>query len=161
MKTTLLLLCLLVAIPAFGQVPGKFGAGFMFGEPTGIAWKYRMSQMNAVDGAIGFSPYDRYRLHVDYLWQSYPFHEPRLGLHYGVGAAIGFGRTSYVVYSGRFAYSVSDNRDIDFAARVPVGLFYQIPRSPVDLFVEVAPMLIFAPAGGIGIDGGLGARFYF
>ena len=161
MKTTLLVLSLLLAGEASGQSQGKFGAGFIFGEPTGIAWKYRISQSNAVDGAIGFSPYDRYRLHMDYLWQSYPFSEPRLSVHYGVGAAVGFGRSGYVVYRGRFAYFVSDDQDIGFAARVPVGLSYQIPRSPVDLFVEVAPMVIFAPNGGIGIDGGLGARFYF
>ncbi|MBI1807688.1 MAG: DUF3996 domain-containing protein [Ignavibacteria bacterium] len=138
---------------------GKFGAGFVFGEPTGFAWKYRLSQNNALDGALGFSPFDRYRLHVDYLWQAYPFHEQRLSLHYGVGAVIGFGRTQYVVVNGRYSYFLRD-QEMGFAARVPVGLSYEIPRSPIDLFVEVAPLMIFAPGTGVGIDAGLGVRFY-
>lgn len=149
----LIFILLGVATVQRAEAQGKFGAGFVFGEPTGIAWKYRISQLNALDGALGFSPFDRYRMHVDYLWHSTPFQEQRLVLHYGVGAAIGFGR-------GKYSYFLRD-QEIGFAARVPIGLSYLIPRSPVDLFIEVAPMMIFTPNTGVGIDGGLGARFYF
>lgn len=143
--------------PAYAQ--GKFGAGFVFGEPTGIAWKYRINQANALDGAVGFSPFDRYRVHVDYLWQSYPFHEQRLALHYGIGAAIGFGRTQYVVVNGRYNYFLRD-QEVGFAARIPVGLSYTVPRSPIDLFLEAAPLMIFSPGTGVALDAGLGVRFF-
>jgi hypothetical protein len=162
MKRTLslTLLVLLFSVQDQLQAQGNFGAGFIFGDPTGISWNYRLSRENAIDGGIGFSPFDRYRIHADYLWRATPFHDQRIGLHYGIGAIAGFGSTHYVTYQGRYAY-VLRNEEIGFAARVPVGLSYQFPRSPVELVVELAPMVIFAPASGIGVDAGLGVRFYF
>ncbi len=143
--------------PANAQ--GKFGIGFGFGEPTGISWKYRINESNAIDGGIGFAPYNDFRFHVDYLWQSYPFHERQLSLYYGVGAIVGSGRDGYYVpYRGGYLFT----RDqIGFAARVPVGLAYLIPRSPLDLYFEVAPMVIFTPVSDFSADGDLGIRFYF
>jgi hypothetical protein len=162
MKYSLLLpiLALLLCVGELLHAQGKFGAGFIFGEPTGISWNYRLSRENAIDGAIGFSPFDRYRIHVDYLWRATPFRDERVGLHYGLGAVAGFGSTHYVTYQGRYSYILRDE-EIGFAARVPVGLSYQFPRSPVELVVELAPMVIFAPVSGVGVDAGLGARFYF
>jgi hypothetical protein len=138
---------------------GRFGIGFVVGEPTGVSWKYRMDNGRAVDGALGFSPFDRYRVHVDYLWHSLPFNERNLQLHYGIGGAIGFGRTEYVVISGRRAY-LFRNQDVGLGVRGVVGLTYNIPRSPLDVFVELAPMMILAPGTGLGFDGGLGVRIY-
>jgi len=153
------LLCVLLlfaSAAAMGQ--GKFGVGFVLGEPTGVAWKYNMNSTNAFDGAIGFSPFDRYRAHVDYLWQTYPFNEQRLALHYGVGAAMGFGRTEYIAASnGR--YFLRDD-DLGFAVRGVIGLNYRVPESPVDLFFEVAPLIVLTPTGGTGADVGLGVRLY-
>ncbi len=143
--------------PASAQ--GKFGVGFGFGEPTGISWKYRINESNAVDGGIGFSPYNDFRFHVDYLWQAYPFTERHLSLYYGVGAVVGSGRNGYYVpYRGGYLFT---RDEIGFAARVPVGLSYLIPRSPLDLYVEFAPMVIFTPASDFAADGALGIRFYF
>lgn len=158
-----ILACVVVAlimISPGAAAQGKFGFGFIVGEPTGIAWKYRINQTNAIDGAIGFSPYDRYRFHIDYLWHSYPFSEQNLALHYGVGAAMGFGRTEYVVVDRRNTYFLR-SRELGFGARGVLGLTYAIPRSPVDLFFEMAPIFIFTPdPPGAGIDVGLGVRVY-
>ncbi len=154
----ILLGLVLGAEPASAQ--GRFGAGFVFGAPTGFAWKYRINQSNAIDGGLGFSPYDQWRLHVDYLWNSYPFREQGLSVFYGIGAAVGFGRTGYFYVARNGAYFY-DNRDVGAAARIPVGLGYLIPRSPLEIYMEVAPLLVFAPVGGVDVDAGLGARFYF
>src|SRR5258706_6272173 len=155
----LLILSIAASSPVLAQ-GGRFGAGFVFGEPTGIAWKYQISDRNAVDGSIGFSPYDRYRINVDYLWQSYPFNEPRLALHYGVGGALGFGRTDYLFVDGRNTY-LFRTQDLGFGVRGVVGMTYLVPRTPMDLFLEVAPLMILAPGTGMGVDAGFGARFYF
>lgn len=142
--------------PAHAQ--GRFGFGFILGEPTGLSWKYRMDRANALDGAIGFSPYDRFRVHVDYLWNARPFSDPNFSLHYGLGAAFGFGRTEYVARKGKDYFIRS--QDLGFGLRAPFGIDYLIPRSPVELFFELAPIFIFAPGTGVGIDFGLGVRFY-
>ncbi len=141
------------------KAQGQFGFGFIFGEPTGVAWKYRISHIHAIDGAIGFSPFDRFRMHVDYLWQSYPFDDQRLALHYGLGAAVGFGRDEVLAFREGDTF-VLQNQDLGFGARTVIGLTYMIPRSPVDLFLEAAPVFILAPDAGMGIDVGLGVRVY-
>jgi len=143
---------------AGARAQGMFGFGLVVGEPTGLAWKYKINHLNAVDGAIGFSPTSRFRLHVDYLWQAYPFEEQHLAVHYGLGAAFGFGRPGYFTYDDN-AYPFR-NGDLGFGVRAVVGLTYTIPRSPVDTFFEMAPLIVAAPGPGFGIDVGLGIRVY-
>jgi hypothetical protein len=152
-----LLLCTALCSAQEMQQGGKFGAGFVIGEPTGIAWKYRINQINAVDGAIGFSPYNAYRVHVDYLWQSYPFSEQNLAMHYGIGAAFGSAGTAYSNRSG----VLFRDRELGFGVRGVIGLNYLIRNSPVDLFFELAPLIVLTPNSASGIDLGFGARVYF
>jgi hypothetical protein len=141
------------------QTREGFGVGFILGEPTGLSWKYGISRTNALDGAIGFAPGDRFRIHVDYLWEAHPFTEPALSLHYGLGGAIGFGQTWFVEHGHHDGYWVT-RQDLGLALRVPFGIDYAIPRAPVELFFELAPLLILAPDAGAGVDVGIGVRFY-
>ena len=153
----LILLCLLSA--GTSSAEGKFGIGVVFGEPTGVAWKYRINYINAIDGSIGFSPYDRARVNIDFLWHSHPFNGGQLALHYGVGSAFGFGRTDFIAVRGNDGYFLR-RQELGFGVRAVIGLTYDIPRSPVDLFFELAPILVLTPGTGMGIDVGVGARIY-
>jgi len=150
---------LVVASSGTLNAQGKFGLGFIFGDPTGFSWKYKISGTNAIDGVVGFSPFNRFRVHVDYLWNARSFSDPNFLLYYGVGGELGFGRTEYVVYRGRYAY-FDRYEPMSFGARGVVGISYSIPRSPVELMLEAAPILVVAPVGGIGIDAGVGVRVY-
>jgi hypothetical protein len=160
-KTILLVLLLVVGSSAgiAQNRGGTFGFGFILGEPTGLAWKYKISHLNALDGVIGVSPGDRFRIHVDYLWNAYPFHDPNFSLHYGIGAVIGFGQTWFVEHGHGDGYWAGTT-DLGFGVRVPFGIDYAIPRSPVELFFELAPIVIFTPGTGVAIDVGIGVRFY-
>jgi hypothetical protein len=142
---------------AHAQPQGKFGAGFIVGEPVGISWKYRTSYTNAFDGALGFLPDHGYRVHVDYLWQSYPFDEQNLAVHYGAGMAVGSGRSAYFNNNGTFFR----NQEVGFGLRGVLGLNYLIRKTPLDLFVEFAPLIVLTPNSGSGVDLGFGARVYF
>jgi len=133
--------------PQYAQ--GRMGIGFVLGEPTGIAWKYRIDPAHAVDGAIGISPYNQFRMHVDYLWQSRPFEERNLAVHYGAGVALGSGRTYF------------SSREVGFGIRGVVGLNYLIRNTPLDLFLEAAPIIVLTPTSDMGADVGFGARVYF
>jgi len=144
---------------SFSQPRGNFGIGFVFGDPTGFAWKYRLENTNSVDGVIGFSPFDRFRLHVDYLWESRPFSERNLSLHYGPGAVVGFGRTQYIVYNSGNGYFLR-NEEVGFGLRGVIGITYLVKRTPLDVFFEIAPLIVFAPHTGSGIDLSFGGRFY-
>jgi hypothetical protein len=154
--TTAFLLAAIVP-PGPLRAEGRTGIGIVFGEPTGVAWKYTIDPDHALDGAIGLTPYDRFRIHVDYLWESYPFENGNLLLHYGAGGAIGF-RETELRRDGR-SYLVSES-GVGFGVRAVLGLTYRIPRAPVDLFLEVAPVIVLAPGAGIGFDAGFGARVY-
>jgi len=132
------------------QTYGKFGAGFMVGEPTGISWKYRFSHANALEGAIGFLPDNGYRANFDYLWHTHPFSNDRFGVDYGAGIALGPGRTIE-----------SRGQDIGFGVRGVAGLNFLIPNAPLDLFMEAAPIMILSPTSKLGVDAGFGMRMYF
>ena len=157
--SAVLFLVMMVGMTGGARAQGKLGVGVILGEPTGIAWKYRLGGDEAVDGAIGLSTPDRYRFHIDYLWEKRSFEEEHLRLHYGVGMAFGVGDAEYVALERGGTY-VLEQRDLGFGVRGVVGLTYDIPRSPFDAFAEVAPLVILTPAGGFGIDAAIGVRVY-
>ncbi len=140
------------------QAQGRFGFGFVLGEPTGLSFKYRIDRSQAIDGAIGFSPYDHFRIHADYLWLSRPFRDQDFVLHYGVGAVMGFGNTEFWDRRGN-VYFVR-NTDLGFGVRGVFGINYEIPRSPVEVYLELGPVIVLAPGTGVGLDAGVGVRFY-
>jgi hypothetical protein len=156
-SVALLGLLLFAVSPARSQ--GNFGVGLVIGEPTGIAWTYKMTPTNSLSGGIGTTRFDRYRFHADYLWTTHPFTQQRLGLHYGLGAVLGVGPRSYVVVDGQREYLYSDG-DPGFGIRGVAGLNYTIPDTPLDVFLEAGPLVVLAPATSTGVDVGFGMRVY-
>jgi hypothetical protein len=45
--------------------------------------------------------------------------------------------------------------------RIPFGLSYEFERTPIELFLEVVPMIDLIPATEIGMAGAVGFRYYF
>ncbi|MCC6397837.1 MAG: hypothetical protein IT282_12530 [Bacteroidetes bacterium] len=156
------LLCVAVAVVALapvGRAQERFGIGLMIGDPSGISWKYHLRSANALSGLVGFSPFDRFRIHVDYLWEARPFDQPSLSLWYGVGGAVGFGRAQYLVKHNRDTY-VTRTASMGVGIRMVGAFNFAVPRSPVELGLELAPILIIGPDTGVGVDGGIYVRFY-
>jgi hypothetical protein len=140
------------------RAQGNFGFGFVLGEPTGLAWKYKMDHTHAIAGALGILPGEHVRLNVDVLWHTYVRDSPSLAVHYGPGILVGVGHRRVYRFSDG-SYGVSDDGGT-VGFRMVVGLTYTIPRSPVDLFFEAAPALLLASPSGMAVDFGLGARVY-
>jgi len=159
LASAVLILVMVVGMADGARAQGKLGVGVILGEPTGIAWKYRLGGGEAVDGAVGLSPADRVRFHLDYLWEKRSFEQENLRLHYGVGLAFGVGDAEYVSIQRGDTY-VLEERTLGFGLRGVVGLTYDFPRSPFDAFAEIAPLVILTPAGGFGIDAAIGVRVY-
>ena len=81
----------------------------------------------------------------DYVWHSFNLinvSSGRLPLYYGIG--------------GRMILS----DDPLVGVRIPVGLNYQF-ASPMDLFVEIVPILDLIPSTDFNLGGGVGVRFWF
>jgi hypothetical protein len=149
---TLALLMLLAgaaALPTAARAQANgFGLGVILGEPTGFSFKGWTGPTTAIDAALAWSFVDEttFHVHIDYLWHNETItKKPSMPVYYGFGGRIKTG-------------GHSDDR---IGLRIVGGLAYYIPDTPVDLFVEIAPILDFAPSTDFSINGGLGARYFF
>ena len=145
-KTIIIALLGLFSLGIAAQDSG-FGAGVIFGEPTGLSLKSWMSSKTAVDAAVTWSAVDDFLyIHADFLIHNFNIidvSDGQLPLYFGLGAKVGFGQ------------------DVIFGARIPIGLDYMFSGAPIDIFVEIVPGLTLLPEPGFDIDGGIGIRYWF
>jgi hypothetical protein len=125
-----------------------FGLGIILGEPTGVSAKLWTSGENAFDfaAAWSFQGEGNLLLQADYVWHIFrliPVESGRLPFYVGVGTEVIF----------------SDNPVL--GVRVPLGLDYLFANAPVDIFVELVPILRLAPSTDFDFAGGIGARYWF
>ncbi len=125
-----------------------FGLGIILGEPTGLSAKLWTGSENAFDfaAAWSFKGDGNLLLQVDYVWHSFNLinvSSGRLPLYYGIG--------------GRAILS----DDPVVGVRIPVGLDYQFADAPIDIFLELAPILDLVPETDFDLGGGIGVRFWF
>jgi len=149
----------IISKPLSAQDRG-FGLGFVIGEPTGLSAKLWTSRENAFDFGLGWSiggdrisnfnntrSGSRIHFHMDYLWHSFNAirAQERFPLYYGIG--------------GRF--NSGGGYDSSFGVRGVFGITWLPRATPLDVFLEVVPVLQLTQSTGFGIDAGLGMRFYF
>lgn len=141
---------------------GSLGFGLILGEPTGLTLKGSLGGDNSWDAGLGASWFGRLRIHGDYLWSANVFNSSKAGMYFGVGGAIGFGRGGGVLYRGRGGewYYRNDDEGVALGARGVVGLNFMPFSSPVELFMELAPIIGLIPNTGVGWDGAAGIRYY-
>ncbi len=136
----------------FSPSQGRFGIGVVFGEPTGLTGKYWLTGSTAIDGSLGYSFFDRFRMNIDYLvHDNKAFEAPEFSLYYGIGGSI-LGGEGYVTRSRVGTFGIG--------ARGVLGGTYLFPRAPLDVFLEIAPVVVLAPPVGLAIDLNLGIRVY-
>jgi hypothetical protein len=143
----IILIFILIQFNSHAQDRG-FGLGIILGEPTGVSGKLWTSGTNAFDfgAAWSFSGDGNLLLQADYVWHIFrliPVPEGKLPFYVGVGGRVVF----------------SDNAKI--GVRVPLGLDYMFSNAPVDIFVELVPILNLAPSTDFDFNGGIGARYWF
>lgn len=126
------------------------GIGVMFGEPTGLSFKGWISERSAIDGGLGWSFVNdgSIHLHVDYLYHFYNvFDTPNIPLYLGVGGRIKM-------------QNKERNNDTRIGIRIPFGISFQFTDAPVDIFLEIAPILDLSPKSEGSVNGALGVRLY-
>ena len=125
-----------------------FGLGVILGEPTGLSGKYWVSGSNAIDAGMAWSfrKPGFLHLHADYLWH-FPLHTrevERFVLYAGVGGRLGVRETKPLL-----------------GIRIAGGFAYWPKNTPLDIFIEFAPVVDLAPATELSANGGVGIRFFF
>jgi hypothetical protein len=138
--------CLVAAAnPLWAQQAGDIGAGVVVGNPTGGTAKYWFDGSQAVDVGLGFST--RLTAYSDYLWHAWSIlpqpAQGKLSLYFGVGA------------------QVRAFNNAEFGIRTVAGVSYWLPRAPVEIFAELVPVFRLTPGTSVGLDGGVGARYYW
>lgn len=151
MKNILLKIVFIITIisgTVFAQSYG-FGLGIILGEPTGISAKYWTTGSTAFDFGLGYSlkKNSRLHLHADYLFHVNNLFNTteNISLYYGPGARL------RLVESG----------DSRLGFRFDVGLVWVPRNSPIDVFLEIAPLLDIIPSTDFTVNGGVGVRYFF
>jgi hypothetical protein len=155
----MLLLIAFAVKPAIAQDRG-FGIGLILGEPTGISAKLWTSQNNAFDFGLGvglggdrikyqgnYNNGSRLHFHMDYLWHAFNVisSTERFPLYYGVG--------------GRF--NSGGGYDGSLGLRGVFGIAWLPRATPIDVFLELVPVFQVTPLTGLGMNAGLGIRYFF
>jgi hypothetical protein len=151
MKSTLvkiIFVLLVFSATSLAQTKG-FGLGIMVGEPTGISAKYWTTSNNAFDFGLGYSflRNSRFHLHGDYLFHAKNIFNTteNISLYYGPGARL----------------RVVENDKSRLGIRFNVGLVWIPKNAPVDVFIEIAPLLDVIPETNFSVNGGIGVRYFF
>lgn len=152
MKKIICLAFFLTAVFSFSQDKG-FGVGIIVGEPTGFSLKGWLTKTSAIDAGLAWSFVNEGSLHVhaDYLFHFYNVFNVssgKLPIYVGVGGRIKIKNNK-------------NNSDERIGIRVPVGLDYMFADAPIDVFLEIAPIIDLTPKTDISVNGGVGVRFFF
>jgi hypothetical protein len=149
-----------IIIHGYSQDTG-FGIGIIIGEPTGISAKLWMTGTSALDLGAAWSFLTeesegienqgdsslRLAFHLDYLFHFLDLFEIPGG---NIAAYIGGGGRIKILDNG-----------IILGARVPLGLDYFIGKIPIDVFIELVPVMELYPATRVSGNGGIGIRYFF
>jgi hypothetical protein len=160
-RYAIIVCCLFFAFQGSEAQTRRFGLGVIIGEPAGISAKLWTSTYTAFDFGLGWSMggdrmgrYDYYyngtnrvHVHMDYLWHSFDaiHSSERFPLFYGIGVRMNNGA----------------GYDASAAIRGVVGIAWLPREAPIDIFLELVPMLQLSPASNFGIDAGVGVRYFF
>lgn len=162
-KPSALALALLTASVSTAQSSG-FGAGIILGEPTGISVKGWIGNDRAIDGAVAWSLRDRayLSLHADLLFHNMELiklGKGRMPLYYGPGLRLRSWNGDRYWDHGR--WHRYDGSRTSLGVRFPVGLAYLPDKAPVDIFLELVPVLDLLPGTSFDVSGAIGARYWF
>ena len=149
MRNLIILLAVLLFFPSTASAQRDLGVGFMLGEPTGLSAKLWVNESNAFDAGLAwsFSNDASVQIHADYLYHRVHFFdkddfEGRIPVYFGIG--------------GRMIL----NDDSRLGVRFPIGVGRTLVRFPVELFLEVVPIMDLAPDTDFAINGAIGFRYY-
>ncbi len=126
----------------------KIGAGIIVGEPTGLSFKYWLTEKTALDAGFAWSFVDEnaFQIQADYLIHNFNLikvSKGKLPFYFGIG--------------GRLKFST----DVILGVRVPLGLAYIFADEPIDVFLEIVPILDLLPKTDFTIGAAIGGRYFF
>ncbi len=137
----------------------RLGVGAMIGTPTAIDAKYWIDNVQALEGAIGWSrggyppnrdvvPSNDVRTLIQ---ANYMLHNSDL---------LGLGTQFPLGYGVGARYAAGGSVDASVSAMAVGSLSYIPAGAPIDVFIQVAPLLQLSPSTDFAFEAGVGARYY-
>ena len=150
-KIPIVVLLLIFSMITLSKAQDKgFGGGILIGEPTGLSGKYWLDDSRALDFGLGSSfvhTYTALSLHGDLIFHNFDIinSQFRLPVYYGFGVRI----------------HLNDKGGNTFGARGVAGIAWMLNNSPIDIFIEMAPVFNLFPETSLQLDISIGSRYYF
>jgi len=124
---------------------GDLGVGFNVGSPMGITAKWWYGDLLSFDGGVGYGNAGVF--YADFNLNNWTlFNLPWDG------------RTNLYVSAGP---RIATDDGGQFAIRTLLGSGFWPKDSPFEFFAEFGPTFKVTPDSKVGVDGGLGLRYYF
>jgi len=147
-------LAVMFLLPSTSFCAGRnTGIGVILGEPTGFSTKVWLNDSMAIDGAVAWSFVGDPDLHLhgDVIWHNWQVLDDafevddsaKFPLYYGIG--------------GRLKTGGEATAGIRFV----IGGSYVFQYSPFDIFIEIVPIMDFAPETELSFNAATGFRFWF
>jgi hypothetical protein len=130
-----------------------WGVGIAAGEPSGVAIALRPNDRSTFAGVIGWSlSASRLHVHTDYQItiarvQPDPALDVMLDFFVGAGASLDLGE-----WAGNTP---------TVAVRIPLGVSMNFGEKPLDLYLELVPLMGLVPDTRTDLEGGVGLRVWF
>lgn len=144
------------------------GIGLQVGTPTAITLKFG-AQNNAnivlgVGAGIGYrGTFFGLQLHGDYLFTVATLvNNPDINLSAYIGPGLWIALFNANSYGFGFGYYYGGNYALfGFGARLPLGLNLRFSAAPIEVYLELDPMLLVFPGIDFNIGASLGFRWFF
>lgn len=149
-KIIFLVFILFISLNIIDAQTRNFGLGIMLGDPSGLNGKYYLNSINAIEVGLGvgvFGIENSFAMHVDYLYHNYDLIKAteKFPVFYGFGVRI----------------RSKEDAEFGLGVRGVVGIQWVSQSMNMDIFLHVAPVFKLLPATKFGVDGSIGARYYF
>lgn len=160
----LIMLASASAAHARGAKRGGTGLGLSIGQPTGINFKTFLGRDIAFDATVGLGLLNgnHLQLNAGLLW-----HNKLGGLgstpvdwYFGLGAKLGY-HDHHDHHDHKHKHHDHDEDDLHLGARAPLGVSIMLRSVPIDIFLEVAPVLWIVDHVDLELDGAIGFRYWF
>lgn len=139
---------------------GQFGVGIEFFGPAGLSVYNKLDANHFAQGALAFNTAGDFTVTADYAFanQGDLFHNPHITPYWGVGAVLLHEDEDAVIYHHRHMY---DGTRTYIGGRIPFGLNFIIPETPVQIGAELVPSLLLLPGTDVFLSAAVHIRVLF